>query len=317
MLIIFDIENKTCKDAFGSRYCGLLGALLITRNDKYIVYVINDAVELWNIEESFEVTAFEGHINSDSCLAITNDDQYLISSENYSAVMVWNLETRRQESVFNCAYEVHQILITSDNQYIIASACSQIGKFIIIWNLWERAQEAVLACHTEEIIKLAITSDNKYILSSCKNSIRVWDIRDKIEVYVFLWQFSNISAFVLTSTYEYDIFYSELHSLSVWNIKDRKRERCLPGHTVAVTCIIITSDSKNVISGAKDCTVRIWNVNNKREELILHGHGKGICTLRITSNSKYIVSSSLDFTTRVWNLSKIRRDILEDSGVNN
>ena len=317
---IFNLQSNTL-EAVLKGYERSSNTLLITSDDKYIVSSDGNTVRIWYLHEKSEETVLQGHTGEICYLLLSRDDKYIISSSNDNTVRIWNFAKRRQLGVLKgFKTKVTHISITNDNKYII-TVCDAAKK-IIIWDLSERRQVAILAGHDSVISKVVITKDDKYILSSCSDSVRVWSIHKKREIFAIYESFCGLNTFAITSAYEYYINYSirsdynysyreysDMNLLEVWNIRKRRREGLLSICTPAVSCLVITDDMKYVVFAATDRIMRIWNIKFKREDFIILGHNKEIYTLAIHSNGKLLVSCSLDFIIKIWNFAAIRRII--------
>ena len=79
------------------------------------------------------MNVLQGHTDYISCIAITNDQQYIVSGSDDKTIRIWNLQKRQVEAVLSGHSDwVTGIAITSDNKYIVS--CSH-DKHLGIWNL--------------------------------------------------------------------------------------------------------------------------------------------------------------------------------------
>ena len=80
---------------------------------------IKDAMRF--LEEEYNLF-LEGHTSYISCIAITSDSKYIVSSGCDCTVRIWNLKDKTQEAVLKGHTSlVSTVAITSDNKYIVSA----------------------------------------------------------------------------------------------------------------------------------------------------------------------------------------------------
>jgi WD40 repeat protein len=112
---------------------------------------------VWNFLEKRQEAVLQGHISQVLSLAVTNDNNYIISGSGDNSVRVWNLFEKRQEAVFKGHTSVvSSVAVTSDNKYIISVSDD---KTIRVWKFLEKKPEIFI----ENIVNpknLAIENQN-------------------------------------------------------------------------------------------------------------------------------------------------------------
>ena len=116
-------------------------------------------------------------------LAITKDNQYIISSGRDKTVRIWSLEGKTLEALLEGHRgSVNSLAITSDSTYIVSR--DTLDK-IIIWSFQDKLRLADLYYYSA-IRSIAITSDNKYIFLACEDNITIiWNLHEQKEEQVF------------------------------------------------------------------------------------------------------------------------------------
>ena len=292
------------------------------------------ACEIKEIEEFYKLDFLRGAVNLNltcsselkdhllfdnfpdivNCLALTSDNNFLISGFMDSTVRIWNLLDKTQESILKGhANSVSNLVITSDNKYIISSSYDET---IRIWNILEKKQVAVLESTISMITCLAVTKDNKYIISgSDDRAVDVWSLQDKrLEAVLQVMPdslCSKVSSVAVTSDNKYVVsgvvFDPSRAAVIIWNLKLRRQEASLQGHSGIINSIAITSDNAFIVSVSNDCTVRIWNLKEKTVYAVLQGHTNSVTCVVVTSDHNYIVSGSSDHTIIIWNFKDKRQ----------
>ncbi|OMJ69628.1 hypothetical protein SteCoe_32582 [Stentor coeruleus] len=355
---------------------GLVRSIVVTNDDKYAISGSEDyTIRVWNLldkreEEEFdsdyqiiipggndkpkhlEIPEFRqqsilrGHTDYVNSLAITNDNQFVISVSDDNTVKMWNFLEERIETVFEGhTGSVKSVAISNDDHFAVTGSCDHN---IIVWNLIEKRQQSVMLDHECSIEKVSIFLDNKCCSLSSSEMI-VWDLEGasqilKTTVYYRFLAFNKNETIWVTSLFGFPddevqvwnlvkktkvvvsgckksassaaVFNnncllalgSSNGSVILWNITENKQEDELKGHTEEVSCIALTSDNGLLISGSKDYTLRVWNLSEKKEEAIFQGHTDSVTSVVITNNDKLAISGSYDMTIRIWNLQEKRQE---------
>ena len=241
----------------------------------------------------------DNNINS-TALAITRDNNFLVSTSREDYIKVWNLQENRLEAALQSYTRyITKILLTSDNTYIVAISDDYILR---IWNLQSKLQESALAGHTGKIKEIAISNDNRYIVSgSADNNIIIWSLNERGKNSVLQGHTGCVIALVITSDNNYIISGSKDHTVRIWNLQNKIEERVFQEHKYAVSALILSNDNQYIFSGSHDTRIRIFNLVNKSYEGKLKGHTSYITYIGATMDYKFIISASNDQTVRIWN----------------
>ena len=110
-------------------------------------------------------------------LAITKDNQYIISGGRDKTVIIWSLEGKTLEALLESNNgSVNALAITSDSRYIVSSGTD---KLFYIWSLQDELQVASFQ-GTFVIRSTAITIDNKFCFSYCGDNFTIiWNLHDQ------------------------------------------------------------------------------------------------------------------------------------------
>ena len=82
-----------------------------------------------------------GHYDDIMSVAITSDNQYIVSGSRDKTVRIWSITSNKQVSVFkDHGYWVNGIAITSDNKYVVSGSDDSTIK---VWNFGDGTVEAV------------------------------------------------------------------------------------------------------------------------------------------------------------------------------
>ena len=121
----------------------------------------------------------ESHSSNIQCIAVSNDNAYIITSSFEENVRIWSLPDRTQEYVISDMNSiVHSITISVDNTLIVFGCSDGIVR---IWSLHNKWQVAVLVGHKTVVRSVAITRDNRFIVSCSQDrTLRIWNLEQKL-----------------------------------------------------------------------------------------------------------------------------------------
>ena len=149
--------------------------------------------------------ALAGHINSVTCVAISQDGKYVISGSYDKTINVWNLEEKRKEfSLTGHREGVTCVAISQDGKYVISGSND---KTIKVWNLEEKRKEMnLLPSSKSEII------NDTDLISYLKNNILKPFFSDNRKKFCLLCTSSSID---LDEFSDFDIRFTECNSFAL------------------------------------------------------------------------------------------------------
>ena len=129
---LWEVETGNC--TFEIRESAMNIAL--SSDSKYIVHSHNRKVCLLDVETREIIKTFDGHTDFVESLAISNNDQWIVSGAGPADdfVRLWNVETGEQTRL-KCGDAdrgIDSIVISADNKYIVSGAS---GWGICLWNV--------------------------------------------------------------------------------------------------------------------------------------------------------------------------------------
>lgn len=250
---------------------------------------------------SAKAKTFTGHADTVWAVALTPDNQTVISGGFDRTIRLWNQETGAALRVLTGHTDaVRTIAVSSDGQ-IIASGSSD--KTIKIWRLQTGELLRTLTGHSGPIWSIAISPDGQTLASgSYDGTIKLWEVqtgkllRTLPDHYDSVWSVAISPDGQTLASGSYD------GMIKLWNLQTGALLRTLSGHTEAVRSVDISSDGQMLASGSWDKTVRIWNLQTGELLHTLTGHADRVVSVALAPSGQTLASGSLDRTIRLWDI---------------
>lgn len=229
-------------------------------------------VRMWkmtdNPDEPLQQTrVLTGHTLPVWGVAFSPDGRKLLSGSSDTTVRVWDVQTGKQERLFDAGDAwVTNVAFSPDG--IIAAASVMDGK-VRMWDV-ECAQELhPLIGHTGAVMQIAFSPDGKWLLSgSADRTLRLWDVATGKEIRRFEGHLGSITAVAFSPDGRTAISGSMDSTARLWDIATGQELRVLSGHTDWVRTVSFSPDGKQVLTGSFDRTIRVWRFDDTMDKLV-------------------------------------------------
>ncbi|CAK68191.1 unnamed protein product (macronuclear) [Paramecium tetraurelia] len=150
---------------------------------------------------------------------------------------------------------------------------------------------------------IAISLDLSIMAASCKQQIRIFEIRDEIVIEVQMLNEHQKDVLCLAFMKPSDSFISgsEDKTIILWKRNQTFQWLCqqkLKQHLDSVYCLILSSNDDLIISGSKDKTIRIWErCSQNKIAQILQGKKQWLCKQTISSHTDSVFSLAINETS--------------------
>ena len=240
-------------------------------------------------------------------LAMSSDNQYLVSGSADCTLKIWELTTSRLIATLNGHSEpVSAVAITPDNRWIVSGSSDNTVK---IWELSTGELISNLKGHSDSIYSVAISPDSQTIASgSWDNTIKFWDIPSSIALkagqqqhsltghvdWVYSLAFSPDGTMLASGSWD--------RTIKLWDMANGQLIRSLLGHSDRIFSVAFSPRSPLLASASWDKTIRLWDLSTGNVINTLIGHKDRVFSLAFHPEENILVSSSWDNTIKLWNL---------------
>lgn len=296
----------------------LYEVLCFSQNSMKFATVINKnhgALQLWNFEEKQQEVVFKNHYSYVKCIAISNDNSFMVSGSIDRTVRLWNLIEKKQEAIFQGHKEVVTcVSITHNNKYIVSGSNS--GE-IIVWDIKKRQKASILVGHSKEIKSIAVLTKHSYVISASSDmTIKLWSIRNATLKGSFEGHKNSVNTIAVSNDNALLVSGSDDNSIRLWNISRKRQEKVLEGHTSCVMKVGISKDKKIIVSGSLDNTVRVWNMENYEQIIkIIKSDILAINIFMGNDANKVFITSNVSITTLNISKKKLKQEFIFDENL--
>jgi WD40 repeat protein len=212
-----------------------------------------------------------GHVKGVSSIAVTPDDQLIVTGSSDNTLKVWELGTGTcRTTLIGHTQEVTTVTITQDGRYVLSGS---EDKTIRVWDLLTGECSKIFRGHKWAITSVKMIPHDRDFISAALGShwwnnlerprgeIKIWSLDDKQSRRTVKWHAPSAQTIAVTPDGSQAIvgsLYS--YTIRVLDIATGKWIRRLEGHTEWVLSVAITPDGKSVVSGSRDGTAKIWEL---------------------------------------------------------
>jgi WD40 repeat protein len=271
-------------------------------------------------------TTLKGHALEVSSVAITADNNTVISGSVDNTIKIWNLRTGQlKRTLTGHTGVVNYLSVTPDGKYIVSAE----SKNVRIWNLLTGALIRELG-NSGEISFVKTSQDGQTLVIDGGTQI----IKSKpvdpysTEITKYIISVYNLK----TGTLKYELFHDKALSkvemsksdnilvsgdqtgkLNIWNLRNGTLQKILTGHESEIKSIAISPDEKTITSTDKDGKIKIWNLSSGKLKSTFTGHEiksyGDVFVMALIPNNNTLVSWNKEESSslyqnniKIWNL---------------
>jgi WD40 repeat protein len=314
-----DIPNEQLKYIFGG-YKAYINFVVVTPDGKQLISGSADGIiKVWNLQTGIELFTLKGHTQAVTGLTVTPNNKLLVSASLDKTLKIWELKTGQE--LFTCKGHTKKIMtvsVTPDGKWAISGSQDKTLK---IWDLKTGQELFTLKGHLAPVLAIAVTPDSKRVISGSGvnfadsfrnlNSIKVWDLETKQELFTMKGFVNTVSTLVVTPDGKQLISGSagggeepsDLFKLFVWNLETGEKIRTIGSHNLPlIKALAVTPDGTRLLSSSfNETVIRVWDINTGKQ-LFFMSHDIQVNSIAITPDGKRFISAGRSKIITVWDL---------------
>ncbi|MBW4467631.1 MAG: AAA-like domain-containing protein [Pegethrix bostrychoides GSE-TBD4-15B] len=284
-----------------------------------------------------EVNRLRGHQSSILAVAVSPDDQLMVSGSEDRTLRLWRRTGQFVKAFYGHSDPVNSVDFSPDSRLIVSGSADRT---VILWNrdgqrlqrllghsgsvlavkfapdgrdlasasqdgtakLWstDGTLLVTLTGHQDAVRDVAFSRDGRLIATASDDkTVRIWERSGKL-VTTIPADSERVSAVAFNPTDRTLVSGGTDGTLKIWQL-DGTLLQTLSGHRAAIQSIAIGTYGRNIASASRDGTIKIWN----RQGVMLatlRGHNKPVQDVAFSRDVRLLVSASDDETLRLWRI---------------
>jgi WD40 repeat protein len=151
---------------------------------------------------------------------------------------------------------------------------------------------------------LAYSPDGRCLAVGTSDSIRLWNIRDGVEIARLANRSGDITCLAFSPDGELLASASRDWPILIWSVGAQRIKLALNGHTGGVNSLAYASDGKTLLSAGDDGTVRLWNTATGQAIASLSGHAGPVLNAILSADGRLAASGGADQKVRLWSVER-------------
>jgi WD40 repeat protein len=257
-----------------------------------------------------EVQTLIGHAGAVTTIALSPDQQFLISGSSDRTIKLWELATGTCVHTFtgkrslwsNAGHtdRIRAVVFHPDGQTVLSGSDDGTIKQ---WNLNSGELIDTFPDQGWGVTALTSSRDGQLLISGGGDRlISLWDLATATLIETLDKHRDQISALVLEPNGQRLLSASYDKMIRLWNLQTAQPLNTLRGHTDRISAIAVSSDWLTLVSGSWDKTLKIWDLTEGRQVRTLVHHLDRVSCLAMSPNDRWLASGGEDNTIKLWAL---------------
>lgn len=270
---------------------GPVKSILITSNSQKFISASKDrTIIIWRTLDRKIIHKFKEHTDEVSCLALTKNDDFLVSGSFDCSAKVWNMQN------YLC------ILTLTGHEGPITSVDTQSGQILTASEdktikIWDTTGQLIhtLEGHVQGVYEARLTLDCKKIISCSKDStVKIWDLQKGVEIACLTKHETHVVSVCISPDGKKFASCGEKDLIVVWDLQTYDIEIELKAPD-ALKSLKFSSDGNFLVHTFNNGHyTTLWDLNLKRQTKTIMNYPNKMNSIAISHDSKVIIGGSED-----------------------
>ncbi len=281
--------GKMIRSFNGFRYG--INSVAISPDGQLVIACSEKQIKVWKLESGDEVYTLEGHTGDVKCLAVSNNNRFLISGGDDKLIKIWDLATGKNLKTFEGHTEgISSLALSPDGKFVISCSANDQSR---MWDMSTGSQSQTFDCNGA--LSLAISPDGKNVAFGGLETIQLWDIAKAEKINELK---GHKDGWIRSLAYKSDrytlISGGEDRRLKLWNSISGKEEWSAGGFSQQVTSLALSASGDKLLVGNESGALNLWDLANGQQIKTVK-NTMGIQAVAIDGTGTKIFAGGWDF----------------------
>jgi hypothetical protein len=252
---------------------------------------VDDAVKVWRISDGNLLHNLLGHSHWVYSVALTGDDETIISGSLDGTVQWWQLTTgTKLPQLLDHKAAVNAIALTSDGQRLVVGGNDAR---IEIWQPQNSLSIHQCQGHLQNVACLATNRQAQLIASGSSDyTVRLWHLQEGRLMRTLLGHSGRISGVAITPDGQKVVSASHDGTLKIWEVATGGLLDTIVAHDRPIGAMALSPDGQTILCGSDDRTVTLWKLRDSKLLHTLSGYERPILSVAFSPDSRSIAIGS-------------------------
>ncbi len=264
---------------------------------------ISQASSSWAISASYDMTArrwdlatgrclntLRGHTDGVSCVAITPDDEKVLTGGLDKTVRVWSTVSGQALAEFVVdRYAITALAIVGNSGQFLSGS----EKFVHSCRL--DSGKKIASYPAEQVTCIRVSADGIHALWPGESlTAGWWNLSSGSKEFMLTGHRAPVLALEITSQGRFGVSADADGVIKYWHFPSGKCLATLTGHKGAVNALALSHCGTALVSGGEDKTLRIWDLVSSQQTAQLHGKTGRIGSLALSPDGLCLLAGDAD-----------------------
>jgi pSer/pThr/pTyr-binding forkhead associated (FHA) protein len=181
---------------------------------------------IWNLVNFTQIKHIKTDIDKIQCLAISNDNKFIVTGGSDKLVKLWNVEKEKEIASFvGHKMAINAVSFSDDNKFIVTGGSDKLVK---LWNVEEEKEIASFVGHKMAINAVSFSGDNKSIVTGGSDKlVKLWNVEEEKEIASFVGHKMAINAVSFSSDNKFIVSGGNDKLIKLWNVEKETEEKTI------------------------------------------------------------------------------------------
>jgi WD40 repeat protein/serine/threonine protein kinase len=219
-------------------------------------------LRIWDAHSGRLINSFQEGDADTTYIAVSANQQRLLSGGGFGPLHLWNLDKGRCERVFQGSALITSVCISADGRVALSGS----GNMVRVWDVSTGLCRHILRGHTKPVKSVSLSADGRVALSASEDhTLRIWnlDADDAGNSSILEAHTQSVRSAALSPDGRWALSGGDDKSMRLWDVEAQQQlyTFAAPWQQKAVTTVAFSKDSRFAVMGCADGSVKLWELD--------------------------------------------------------